>query len=196
MTTFVAHDQHAPTARAFAWAMRGIGLLGALVVVVLLLTGVLDVDDDRFMVVFMALAVLAMLFVVPGAMGQRAELVAAHPLLQLHPDGFTYGGSDFPASAVVGALRADLGSQGEHSSYEQGEAYYVRFDPERLGYRRRDDLIRTKTRRLVIKPSDFEDPVGMSRALVAHLGSLGITYVDCGRSQQDVERAETELSRR
>ncbi|QGX08580.1 hypothetical protein EEW87_16945 [Janibacter melonis] len=47
MTTFVAHDQHAPTARAFAWAMRGIGLLGALVVVVLLLTGVLDVDDDR-----------------------------------------------------------------------------------------------------------------------------------------------------
>lgn len=93
-------------------------------------------------------------------------------------------------------LRADLGSQGEHSSYEPGEAYYVRFDPDRLGYRRRDDLIRTKTRRLVIKPSDVEDPVGMSRALVAHLGSLGIAYVDCGRSQQDVERAETELSRR
>ena len=46
MTTFVAHDQHAPTARAFAWAMRGVGLLGALVVVVLLLTGVLDVDAD------------------------------------------------------------------------------------------------------------------------------------------------------
>lgn len=158
MTTFVAHDQHAPTARAFAWAMRGVGLLGALVVVVLLLTGVLDVDADRF--------------------------------------GFAYGGSEFPTAAVVGVLRVDLGSQGEHSSYEPGEAYYVRFDPDRLGYRRRDDLIRTKTRRLVIKPSDVEDPVGMSRALVAHLGSLGIAYVDCGRSQQDVERAETELSRR
>ncbi|MBD5831053.1 hypothetical protein [Janibacter melonis] len=117
--------------------MRGIGLLGALVVV-LLLSGVLDVDDDRFMVVFMALAVLAMLFVVPGAMGQRAELVAAHPLLQLHPDGFAHGGSEFPAAAVV----------------------------------------------------------GMSRSLVAHLGSLGVPYVDCGCSQQDVERAETELSRR
>lgn len=38
--------------------------------------------------------------------------------------------------------------------------------------------------------------VGMSRSLVAHLGSLGVPYVDCGCSQQDVERAETELSRR
>ncbi|MEX1909555.1 hypothetical protein L6241_14810 [Janibacter sp. Y6] len=47
MATFVAHDQHAPMARASGRAMRGIGLLGALVVVVLLLTGVLDVDDDR-----------------------------------------------------------------------------------------------------------------------------------------------------
>lgn len=193
VTTFVAHDHHADYAKIAGWAVRGSALAVAIMFVVLGLTGVIPVFDSWFMPAFIALAVIAMLFLVPRTFTQRADLLTAHPLLQLHSDGLAYAGSHVTGRAVTGVLRADLGSQDEHSSYEAGDAFYVHVDPDRLTFTRRDALIDTKRRRLVIRPKDFADPGGMARALVTHLERQGITYADCGSSTAELRRAEDRL---
>lgn len=193
MTTFVAHDRHAGHAKAAGWAVRASALLVAIMFVVLGLTGVIPVFDSWFMPAFIALGVIVMLFVVPRTFTQRVDLLTAHPLLQLHSDGFAYAGSHVTGWAVTGVLRADLGSQGEHSNFEEGDAFYVHVDPDRLTFTRRDTLIDTKRRRFVIRPKDFADPGGMARALVTHLEKQRITYADCGSSTDELRRAEGRL---
>lgn len=193
MTTFVAHDRHADHAKVAGWAIRAGALLVALLFIVLGLTGVIPVFESWFMPAFIGLGVLAMLFVVPRSFSHRANLLTSHPLLQLHSDGFAYAGSHVTRSAVTGVLRADLGYQGEHSYYERGDAFYVRVDPDRLTFTRRDPLIDTKRRRLIIRPTDFADPEGMARALITHLEKQQITYVDCGSSADELRRAEDRL---
>lgn len=193
MTTFVAHDRHAGHAKAAGWAVRAGALLVAIMFVVLGLTGVIPLFDSWFMPAFIALGVIAMLFVVPRTFTQRVNLLTTHPLLQLHSDGFAYAGSHVTRSAVTGVLRADLGYQGEHSDFEQGDAFYVHVVPDRLTFTRRDPLIDTKRRRFVVRPSDFADPGGMARAFVTHLEKQQITYVDCGSSTDELRRAKERL---
>ncbi|WP_162786932.1 hypothetical protein [Janibacter anophelis] len=194
MTTFEAHGHHGTTASIGGWAIcLGAVLAGALFLV-LGLTGVIPLFDGWFWPAFIALGVLAMVFVVPRELTKTAALYTAHPLLELDEGGLLYAGSRFPAHATTGVLRADLGPQEESSRYKRGDAFYVHFDPSHLDASRRDGLIDTRRRRLVIQPGDFADPVPMSRALVTHLETLGVRYVDCGSSQGDLTRAEKDLT--
>lgn len=198
MSTFEARADLHEMATLLAWGARLIGVLVFGFFVVLALTGVIDVDprDDWFMLGFAVLFLVAMLWLLPHSIRADARLRTRGPLLEIHADAIAYGGSRFPDPALRGVLHADLRggqTQVENTRWVQGEAFYVYFDPDLLGYRRKDDLIQPKRRQLTIRMSDFADPSGMARALIRHLETAGVTYIDCGSSTEELRAGEQRI---
>lgn len=198
MSTFEARADSHEWASLAGWGVRLAAVLTAAFFVLLAVTGVIDVDprEDWFMLGWGALALVAMVWYLPRSFQADVALRTRGPLLQLQSDALVYGGSRFPDHALLGALRGELGTQEEHSRWVSGDVIYVYFDPAQLGYRRRDSLIDTRTRRITIETRHFADPVGMARALIEHLQRREIPYEDCGTSRDALRAAEDRLTSR
>lgn len=193
-SVFEARSDLVEEGQLYGCLMRGVAVLAAIIFVVLGLTGVIpfDLREDWFMVVFGILAFVSLMWWVPAEFRKKATLLTRQPLLEIHSDAIVYAGSRFPDAVLTAVLHAELGHQEDWSRYTQGDAFYVHFDPSRLGYRRRDAVIDTKSRSITIESRNFAEAVRMGRALVAHAQDSGIPYVDCATTVE-LGKAETRL---